>query len=76
MSTSTAFPSKGLALIADPIYDYIPFTVGNADAPDEVTEKDLIDTPWMQRLRRVFEIDLRSCPRCGDGTVRVIAAIT
>jgi len=30
---------------------------------------------WMQRLRRVFDIDLRYCPRCG-GTVRVIAAIT
>ena len=31
---------------------------------------------WMQRLRRVFEIDLRCCPRCGGGPVRVIAAIT
>ena len=30
---------------------------------------------WMQRLRRVFDIDLRNCPRCG-GQVRVIAAIT
>ena len=29
---------------------------------------------WMQRLRRVFDIDLKSCPRCG-GQVRVIAAI-
>jgi hypothetical protein len=27
----------------------------------------------MQRLRRVFEIDLNHCTRCG-GTVRVIAA--
>jgi hypothetical protein len=30
---------------------------------------------WMQRLRRVFDIDLRYCPRCG-GPVRVIAAVT
>ncbi len=30
---------------------------------------------WMQRLRRVFAIDLSRCPRCG-ATVRVIAAIT
>ncbi len=30
---------------------------------------------WMQRLRRVFAIDLSRCPRCG-GTVRIIAAIT
>ena len=56
MSTPTAFPSKGLALIADPIYDYIPFTVGGADVPAEVTEKDLIDTPWMQRLRRIHQL--------------------
>jgi hypothetical protein len=31
---------------------------------------------WMQRLRRVFAIDLRCCARCGGGPVRVIAAIT
>ena len=30
---------------------------------------------WMQRLRRVFQIDLSHCPRCG-GTVRVVASIT
>ncbi|MCP5083373.1 MAG: transposase [Alphaproteobacteria bacterium] len=30
---------------------------------------------WIQRLRRVFDIDLRHCPRCA-GPVRVIAAIT
>ncbi len=30
---------------------------------------------WMQRLRRVFDIDLQSCPKCG-ATVRVIAVST
>jgi hypothetical protein len=30
---------------------------------------------WMQRLRRVFTIDISTCARCG-GKVRVIAAIT
>ena len=30
---------------------------------------------WMQRLRRVFAIDLRSCPRCA-GSMRLIAATT
>jgi hypothetical protein len=30
---------------------------------------------WMQRLRRVFAIDISTCARCG-GEVRVIAAIT
>ena len=27
---------------------------------------------WMQRLRRVFAIDIEACPDCG-GTLRVIA---
>jgi hypothetical protein len=51
-----AFPSKGLALIADPVYEYIAFTVRDADEPDEVTEEDLIDTAWMQRLRRIHQL--------------------
>jgi hypothetical protein len=29
---------------------------------------------WMQRLRRVFAIDIETCPECG-GKLRVIAAI-
>jgi hypothetical protein len=29
---------------------------------------------WMQRLRRVFAIDIETCPACG-GTLRVIACI-
>lgn len=56
MRTPTAFPSKGLALIADPIYDYIPFTVPDDGSSEEVTEQDLIDTPWMQRLRRIHQL--------------------
>ena len=30
---------------------------------------------WAQRLKRVFNIDITLCPRCG-GTIRVIADIT
>jgi hypothetical protein len=30
---------------------------------------------WMQRLRRVFAIDLSLCPHCG-GSLRVIADVT
>ena len=45
-------------------------------ATDETSEpKPTAPMSWMQRLRRVFEIDLRHCPRCG-GAVRVIAEIT
>ena len=39
----------GTALIADPIHRYIQFTV--PETKGEITEKDLIDSPWVQRLR-------------------------
>jgi len=52
---------QGLALLADPIHGYVTFTVPRDDVPPatraaEVTEKDLIDTPWIQRLRYVFQL--------------------
>lgn len=46
---------QGMALIADPIYRYASFTVPAADNREK-TEKDLIDSPWMQRLRRIFQL--------------------
>lgn len=47
----------GTALIADPIHEYISFTVPYS-VPDqsERTEKDLIDSPWMQRLRYIYQL--------------------
>ena len=30
---------------------------------------------WAKLLKRVFEIDMQRCPRCGGGQVKVIAAI-
>lgn len=47
---------EGIALLADPLYGYIQFTVPIESTPDERTEKDLIDTVWMQRLRRVHQL--------------------
>jgi len=47
---------QGKALIADPIYQYASFTVPTAHFPDEKTEKDLIDSPWVQRLRRIYQL--------------------
>jgi len=47
---------QGLALIADPIYRYASFTVPLEDRPSETTEKDLIDSPWIQRLRRIYQL--------------------
>jgi HD superfamily phosphohydrolase len=47
---------QGKALIADPIYRYTCFTVPTPEDPAEKTEKDLIDSPWLQRLRRIYQL--------------------
>lgn len=50
-------PYDGSALIADPIHEYISFTVPYATPdPSERTEKDLIDSPWVQRLRYIYQL--------------------
>jgi HD superfamily phosphohydrolase len=52
----------GSALIADPIHEYITFTAPFSTSPaslgsiSEATEKELIDSPWMQRLRSIFQL--------------------
>ena len=48
---------QGAALLADPIHGYITFTVPREGTDGrEATEKDLIDTPWVQRLRYVYQL--------------------
>ena len=50
-------PYDGSALIADPIHQYVSFTVPYAHPdPHERTEKDLIDSPWVQRLRYIYQL--------------------
>jgi len=44
---------QGTGLIADPIYHYILMT---DRLEEEETERDVIDTPWVQRLRRIFQL--------------------
>ena len=44
---------QGTGLIADPIYHYIVMT---DRVEGERTERDVIDTPWLQRLRRIFQL--------------------
>jgi hypothetical protein len=46
---------QGRGLIADPIHQYILYTRPDG-VPGETTEQDLIDSPWMQRLRRVPQL--------------------
>ncbi len=50
-------PHDGSALIADPIHQYVSFTAPYATPdPAECTEKDLIDSPWVQRLRYIYQL--------------------
>ncbi len=44
----------GTALLGDPVHGYITFTTPHGLS--EKTEKDLIDTPWMQRLRQIYQL--------------------
>ncbi len=44
----------GTALLGDPVHGYISFTTPRGGG--EKTEKDLIDTPWMQRLRQIYQL--------------------
>lgn len=45
---------EGTALFADPIHRYIQFTVPQKKG--EVTEKQIIDSPWVQRLRNIYQL--------------------
>ncbi len=44
----------GTALLGDPVHGYISFTTPRT--PGEKTEKNLIDTAWMQRLRQIYQL--------------------
>lgn len=46
-------------VVRDLVHNYIPFTVPDSATPDEVTEKSLIDSEWIQRLRKIYQ--LQSC---------------
>ena len=43
-------------LIADPIYGSIKFTCPLSDDNQEITEENLIDNPWLQRLRNIHQL--------------------
>jgi len=40
------------SLISDPIHGYIPYVT----AGDDIVEQTLLDHPWMQRLRRIHQL--------------------
>lgn len=47
---------NGMALIADPIHQYILFTIPENKSAEEITEQTIIDSPWLQRLRRIYQL--------------------
>lgn len=55
-SPANPTPYDGQALIADPIHGYIRFSVPFPGQEKEITEKHLIDSPWMQRLRYIYQL--------------------
>jgi uncharacterized protein len=44
------------SLIHDPIHGYIPFVSRSALPRGEVSEQDIIDHPWVQRLRQIHQL--------------------
>jgi HD superfamily phosphohydrolase len=47
---------KGENLSHDPIHGYIPFISGENFPPEEVSEREIIDHPWVQRLRQIHQL--------------------
>ncbi len=53
----SSLPFDGISLLADPIHGYISLTVPYTQfSYPEKTEKDLIDSPWVQRLRYILQL--------------------
>ena len=44
------------SLVHDPIHGYIRFVSRNGLPDGEVAEQDLIDHPWVQRLRHIHQL--------------------
>jgi len=43
-------------LCHDPVHGYIPFTAPHAHNDREVSERHIIDHPWLQRLRQIHQL--------------------
>src|SRR6185369_14086413 len=44
------------ALCFDPLHGYMPFVSCEAIPPGEVSERQIIDHPWLQRLRQIHQL--------------------
>ena len=47
---------NGENLCHDPVHGYIRFVARNGEAKDEFCERDLIDHPWVQRMRQIRQL--------------------
>jgi len=47
---------QGESLNNDPIHGYIPFTSSEGAVEGEVSEREIIDHPWVQRLRQIHQL--------------------
>ena len=51
-----SFSYRGTSLICDPLHGYIQYTTHLEEDGDEITERDILDHPWVQRLRRIHQV--------------------
>ncbi len=49
-------PKPRTNICSDPIHGYIPFTAPDAAFPGEVFERQIIDHPWVQRMRFIHQL--------------------
>ena len=51
-------PKRGIKYIADPIYRYIKITCRDKGLfpQEEKTEEEIINSEWLQRLRRIYQM--------------------
>ncbi len=47
-------PYDDVHLIADPLYGYLRITTSHGDG--EIAEADILDDPWVQRLKRIHQL--------------------
>ncbi|OGH55671.1 MAG: hypothetical protein A3G34_01215 [Candidatus Lindowbacteria bacterium RIFCSPLOWO2_12_FULL_62_27] len=45
-----------LGVVRDVVHNYIPFTVSAGSLRSDVSEKTIIDSEWVQRLRKIFQV--------------------
>lgn len=51
-------PKRGIKYIADPIYRYTKITCKDKEffPKEEITEEEIINSEWLQRLRRIYQM--------------------